>query len=88
MLDNAELIQKWQGQLEIVKDGEKVSEPLGRFLRLLHYTVVAMVETETEPLMAQMFVKLAETLLRQTPYSKMLPGLASMLMASLVEGLK
>ena len=63
LLDNSEIIQKWQGQLEHEKSEGKTCEPLGQFLRLLHYTVIVMVETETEMSMMMPQIKIANTLL-------------------------
>jgi hypothetical protein len=91
LLENCELIQKWQGHLEYLKLDQtgkqefKVNEPLGQFLRFLHYTVNALIESETNQQMLITHIKLATTLLHQTPYSKMLPGLPSSLMKTLVD---
>ena len=93
LIENSEIIQKWQGQLEYIKEskenaGSKVCEPLGMFLRLLHYTVVTMIETENDPQMLLAQIKIANTILHQTPYSKMLPGLASILMQNITDQIK
>ena len=88
LLDNCELIQKWQGHLETAKSDSAVrptSDPLGQFLRLLHYALIVMLESETDSQMMIAHIKLANTLLHVTPYAKMLPGLASLLVHSLVD---
>lgn len=88
LLDNCEFIQKWQGSLETAssaKTENKTNEPLGQFLRLLHYAVIAMLLTETDSSMIVANIKLANTLLHQTPYGKMLPGLATSLIQAIID---
>ncbi len=77
LLENSEIIQKWQYILERKNGNEINSENLGLFLRLLHYYCISLIETESESMMLQCELKICTTLLNVTPYARMLPGLSA-----------
>ena len=60
------------------------SETLGQFLRLLHYYLITLLQTEKDQQLLQSEIRLCGTLLSITPYSKMLPGLSTLLLTQLI----
>ena len=82
------MISKWQAMLErqlLDNSGTVQSESLGQFLRLLHYYLISMVGREKDYQLLQSEIRLCGTLLHITPYSKMLPGLATLLINQLLQ---
>lgn len=87
LLENSEIIaiSKWQHMLERKQaDGSVQSETLGQFLRLLHYYLITLLQTEKDQQLLQSEIRLCGTLLSITPYSKMLPGLSTLLLTQLI----
>ena len=90
LLENSEtiMISKWQNMLERQaqdNSGAVQSESLGTFLRLLHYYLITMVSGEKDFQLLQSEIRLCGTLLHVTPYSKMLPGLPTLLITSMLQ---
>ena len=85
LLENSEIISKWQGTLESEKGSQG---ELGVFLRLLHYMMFVMLTSETEPILLVQELRICSTLLSVTPYTKMRAGLASLLLCKVVELLR